>query len=138
MAKNKIGLDFKGFEELTAKLQELGGDLEAVTEEALQKTHDRITPKLHKDMQKHHRTGTTEGAIVDTAKVKWSGSVASVDVGFDIKNGGFSSIFLMYGTPRMSPDRTLYNDIYGSKTKKEIAELQEEIFSTAIQKALGG
>ena len=138
MAKNKFALEFKGFEEISAKLQDLGGDLEAVTEKALQNTHDYITPQLHKAMQKHHRTGRTEGAIADSAKVQWGGNVASVDVGFEIGNGGIASIFLMHGTPRMSPDRNLYNAVYGSKTKKQVAELQEKTFSRAIQKALGG
>lgn len=137
MAK-KFKLEFSGFEELSQKLQELGGDLETVTEQALQSTHNYITPKLHADMRKHKRTGRTEKSIIDNAKVEWIGSVASIDVGFNISNGGLPSIFLMYGTPRHRPDKQLYNDIYGSKTKKEIAEVQEKTFSRAIGKALGG
>lgn len=135
---NKFKLEFSGFEELSQRLEELGGDLRNVTEKALQNTHDYISPKLHADMRKHRRTGNTEKAILDDAKVSWMGDIASVDVGFDLSNGGFPSIFLMYGTPRMRKDTKLYNDIYGSKTKKEIAELQEKTISRAIQQKLGG
>lgn len=137
MAKKKFGLEFSGFEELSDKLQELGGDLKAVTEEALISTHKHITPKLHVDMKKHYRTGKTESSIFDSPKVIWVGDVGSIDVGFDIANGGINSIFLMYGTPRAKPDKQLYQDIYDNKTKKEIAELQEEVFLNAIKKSLG-
>lgn len=137
MAK-KFSLEFSGFEELSERLQELGGDLKDVTEQALKSTHAHITPNLHKQMKKHKRTGKTEDSIIDNAKVKWVGDVASVDVGFDLDNGGFASIFLMHGTPRMKPDKQLYQLIYGNKTKKEIAELQEKVFSRAIGKAIGG
>lgn len=138
MARNKFQLEFKGFGELCKRLEELGGDLRETTEKALQNTHDHITPKLHEDMVRHHRTGNTEGSITDDAKIEWNGDIASIKVGFYISNGGLASIFLMYGTPRHKPDRQLYNDIYGTKTKKEVAELQEKTFSRAISKRLGG
>lgn len=138
MAKNKIGLQFEGFDELSAMLEKLGGDLKATTEKALQDTHDFITPNLHADMAKHKKTGKTESSIVDNAKVQWTGTVASIDVGFDLSNGGMPSIYLMYGTPKMKPDKKLYNDIYGAKTKKDVAELQQKIFTEAIQKKMGG
>lgn len=138
MAKNKMSIDFKGFSDYATKLQELSGDLKATSEKALQNTHDHITPKLHKDMKRHKRTGSTEGSIADNAKVEWQGNVASVDVGFHIRNGGLLSIFLMYGTPRMSKDQALYNDIYGSETRKQIKELQKKTFDRAIRKATGG
>ena len=145
MARNKFQLEFKGFEELSKRLEELGGDLRETTEKALQNTHDYIMPKLHSDMKKHHRTGNTEGTIIDEAKVVWTGDIASVDVGFNIAQGGLASIFLMYGTPRHKPnhpgttaDKQLYNDIYGRKTRKEVAELPEKTCSRAISKRLGG
>lgn len=135
---NKFKLEFSGFEELSQRLQELDGDLRGVTEEALKNTHAYVTPKLRADMQKHKRTGETEKSIIDKPKVFWNGDVASIDVGFDITNGGLASIFLMHGTPRIRPDRKLYQDIYGNNTKKEIADIQEKTFLNAITKAVGG
>lgn len=138
MAKNKISLEFKAFEEYAEKLDKLGGDLNAVTEKALQKSHDFIMPKLHRDMSKHRRSGETEKSIVDDAKVEWEGTTASIRIGFKISDGGLPSIFLMYGTPRMQKDQQLYDDIYGKRTKKQIAELQEKTFARAIKKIMGG
>lgn len=138
MAKNKLRLEFKGFEEYAARLDELGGDLKATTEKALKESHALVTPKIKAAMTKHNRTGGTSRAILDNSAVVWDGSVASIDVGFNIQSGGMPSIYLMYGTPRVKPDRELYNAIYGNKTKKEIKELQQEIFSAAIKKAMEG
>lgn len=137
MAKNKITLEFAGFKEYAEKLDKMGGDLKKVTEQALQESHDFVTPNLHKDMKRHRQTGETEKSIMDDAHVQWEGSVASVDVGFDIANGGLPSIFLMYGTPRMKKDSKLYGDVYGAKTKKQIKEIQEQVFAKAIQR-IGG
>lgn len=143
MAKNKLRLEFKGFEEYAARLDELGGDLKATTEKALKESHALVTPKIKAAMTKHNRTGGTSRAILDKSPVVWDGSVASIDVGFDIQGGGMASIYLMHGTklrgtPRTKPDIELYNAIYGNKTRKEIKELQQEIFSAAIKKAMEG
>ena len=138
MKKNRIGLQFKGFDEYAEKLERLGGDLKSVTERALQDTHRFITPQLHNDMKRHRKTGQTEKSIDDHAKVEWQGTEASIGVGFSIRSGGLPSIFLMYGTPRMPKDTKLYNDIYGSKTRKEIAKLQEKVFAREIRRRMGG
>lgn len=135
--KNRLTLEFKAFEEYAEKLDELGGDLKAVTEKALQNSHDFVSPKIHAAMRKHHRTGVTEHSIADDAKVNWEGSVAEIKVGF-VFNDGLPSVFLMYGTPKMQKDQELYDSIYGNKTKKEIAKLQEEIFAKAIKEKMGG
>lgn len=137
-SKSKIQLHFPGFEEYAEKLDKLGGDLKKVTEKALKESHAYVTPNLHADMEKHNRTGDTDESILDDSKVEWSGTTASIDVGFDIANGGFASIFLMKGTPKMDKDQQLFNDIYGSKTKKEIGKIQEEIFAKAIKERMGG
>ncbi len=120
------------------KLDELAGDLKGVTEEALKESERLITPKLHDDMKRHKRTGRTENSIDDNAKVKWEGTQGAIKIGFNLADGGLASIFLMYGTPRIGKDQKLYNDIYGAKTRKEIAKKQEEIFSRAIKKRMGG
>lgn len=149
MARNKLTLEFKAFEEYAERLDELGGDLVAVTEKALQNSHDYVIPKIRAAMRKHHRTGTTEDSIADDAEVWWEGSVAEIKVGF-IFPEGLPSVFLMYGTPRHGPagkkgghpgtveDKEFYDTIYGNKTKKEIAKLQEKTFARAIKKAMGG
>lgn len=137
MPKNKIGMSFKGFEEMAAKFDAMGGDLREVVTECLEKSHGLVTPKLHADMARHRRTGRTEGSILDDAQVRWSGMRATVDVGFDIRNGGLPSVFLMFGTAKMKKDVKLYNDIYGKKTDDEIKALQEEIFRKKMDEIMG-
>lgn len=132
----KIGLQLKGFEDLMNDLDKLGGDLKEVTTECLEKSHAFVTPNIKRAIAPHHRTGKTEESIETSGKVNWVGNTASVDVGFDISNGGLASVFLMYGTPRMPKDTALYNSIYGSATKKKLSQLQEEIILGAINKRI--
>lgn len=135
---NKFGIQFDGFTELMENLDRLGGDLKKVGEECLTVAHKVVTPKIKADINRHKRTGATEKSIKTNVQVKWEGTTASVDVGFKIGEGGLPSIFLMYGTPRMKKDTKLYNDIYGSAVRKEIAAKQEEILQNAIAQRLGG
>lgn len=137
MPKNRIGMSFKGFEEMAAKFDAMGGDLREVVTECLEKSHGLVTPKLHADMARHRRTGRTEGSILDDAQVEWSGTTSSINIGFSVRKGGLPSIFLMYGTPRMEKDTKLYNDVYGTRIQKEIKALQEEIFRKKMDEIMG-
>lgn len=144
MAKNKIGLQFEGFKEYAEQFEKMGGDLKKTTEKALQNTHDYLTPGIRAAIAKHKDTGKTEGSIADNAKVEWEGTTASVEIGFNLSDGGLPSVFLMYGTPRHAKkhpgtpkDKALYDSIYGAKTKKAVKELQKKTFDRAFTK-LGG
>ena len=150
----KMSIDFKNFAEYAEKLDKMGGDLRATTQKALEETHEYITANIKRDIQKHHKTGATERSLIEDAEVVWTGNIASIDVGFDIKNGGLPSIFLMYGTPKHPPanqygksagtnggidaDKELYNDIYGARTQREVKKIQERVFADAIKKRMGG
>ena len=135
---NKFGIQFDGFTELMENFDRLGGDLKEVSEECLTVAHEVVTPKIKADIRRHKRTGATEKSIKNNVQISWEGTTASVGVGFKIGEGGLPSIFLMYGTPRMKKDTKLYNDIYGSAVRKEIAAKQEEILQNAIAQRLGG
>ncbi|MFR3520381.1 MAG: hypothetical protein ACLTT4_18380, partial [Coprobacillus cateniformis] len=80
----------------------------------------------------------TVGTLIRENGVTWEGFVATVDVGFRIREGGLPSIFLMYGTPKMKKDTKLYNAIRGAKTKKYIYELQTEAMTRHISLAKKG
>lgn len=161
MANKKFGLKFDGVAELSEQIDKLGGDLKKVTEEALIFIPGEVTPKLRAAMAKHTRygrgtAGETARALVEGQQVQWSGSVASIAVGFDLKKGGMPSIFLMYGTPRHAPrnqyggatqqgakdhpgtqaDRELYDAIYGKRIQAEISKKQRQIFEEALEKLL--
>ena len=137
MAK-KMRLEFSGFEEMAERLDKLGGDLKKTTEKALEATHEHITPKVKEAFRKHDikYSHDTMKSLKKDSEVEWNGSVASVGVGFKISSGGLPSIFLMYGTPKIQPDKKLYDSVYGNKTKKEVKALQEKIFAEEIAKYL--
>lgn len=137
-SKKKFELDFEGIDILSKRFEDMGGDLKALSNKALQETHAYVTPKIEQAMSaspyNFNRTGKTKGSLKRKADVKWEGNVASVGVGFDIEKGGLPSIFLMHGTPTIAPDRNLYNAVFSSKTKKEVQELQKDVFVNALLK----
>lgn len=134
MGRNKLTINFDGFAEMYEKLDRLNADTKKITEEALKESFNYVTPKVEAAIAPHKLTGATQGSLKKNAEVEWSGSRASAEVGFDIKNGGLPSVFLMYGTPKMSPDRKLYNAFYGTATKKKVKEIQEKVFNKALSK----
>lgn len=134
---NKTRIEFDGFEDVTARLNRLGGNVKQVTEKALKETHRVVTQKAEKAIAPHKLTGDTEKSLVRQAKIEWGGLVGSVKTGFDISKGGLAHIFLMYGTPRIKKDQNLYNAFFGKQTQKEIKELQEDIFYDEIRRLNG-
>ena len=133
---NKLAFDTKGLEDMIAWLSEYEGREERrAVEEALRDSKDYVTKQLAQEIKRHRRTGITEKSLDQNDTVTWEGTEASIPVGFHIRQGGIASIFLMYGTPRMQPDKKLYNAIYGSRTKKEIHDIQEAAFIRAISRA---
>lgn len=130
MAKIKVA--FEGFEQAVKRVENLGGNVKNITEKALKESHAHVTPGVKQAVRPHKLTGQTECALVETADVRWAGTVATVPVGFDIKHGGLASIFLMYGTPKMAKDQKLYDAIYGKKIEREIHKIQAEVFYNEI------
>lgn len=139
--KNKLTIDFDGFDILQKRLTELGGDAKQAAENALVESHKIVTQKVTAAMVKHRESGDTADAIISAPVVNWTGDTAAVDVGFDIMGGGLPSIFLMYGTqlhgqPHITPDRNLYNAVYGAQTRKEIRAVQEAEYTKAVERAM--
>lgn len=144
MARNRIGLQVKGFEEYMAKLDKLGsGDaMKRGVEAALKASKQYVTPQIESAMGKlpakgRYSTGDTAASIDRDMNIEWKGFNGEIKVGFDLKQSGLKSIFLMYGTPRMRPVRGLKTAIYGAKAQKEIARIQEEALNKVIQRIMG-
>lgn len=142
MARNKITIEFNGYNVLKNKLDQIGGKAtERAVESALRASHAAATKKLATAIAPHSDTGKTERSLDEKPVVEWTGTEASINVGFHITDGGLPSIFLMYGTklhgqPHITPDRNLYNAIYGAQTKKEIQKIQEEAFTKVIERVM--
>ena len=145
MARNKIGLQVKGFEEYMAKLDEVGGSdaMKRGVESALKASKQYVNPLIESAMTKlpaggKYSTGDTERSIDKDMSVDWQGMTGAIKVGFDFKKSGLKSIFLMHGTPKMSPVNGLKAAIYGTKTQKQIAQIQAEALDKVIDRIMEG
>ena len=134
----KLKLQFTAWEEMAENLNKLGGDLKMTTETALRESHATVTPKIEAAFAPHSTrfSGETIKTLRREPVIEWVGFVASVPIGFDIKAGGLASIFIMYGTPQHAPDRKVYSAFYGAAVKREINEIQQKVFSKAIEDAM--
>lgn len=128
-----------------AKLDKLGGTqaMKKGVEEALIESKKHVNPLIEQAMAKlpaggKYSSGDTKKSIDKDMSVEWQGMTASVKVGFDFSKSGLTSIFLMYGTPRMKPVSGLKNAIYGAKTQKELATIQEEALQKVIKEIMEG
>ncbi len=139
----KMSIIFDGFKDLAYQIDKSGADLKTAVNEALTETADYIqgqvttaaAPYASKGL-KGYATGAMYSAIINDRTVYWKGNIAEVNVGFHLPGGGWHSIFVMYGTPRMAKDTRLYNAIKGSKTRSEIEKIQREIMQKYIK--IGG
>lgn len=147
MARKKIGLQVKGFEEYMAKLDEVGGSaaMKRGVESALKESKAYVNPLITSAMspsnlpaQGDYSQGGTLESLDRDMTVHWEGMTAHVKVGFDFKQSGLKSIVLMYGTPKMSPVNGLYAAIYGAKTQRELATIQEEALQKVIKRIMEG
>lgn len=145
VARNKIGLQASGFEDYITKLDELGGSkaMKRGVESALKASKKYVNPLIEKSMTKlpaggKYSSGNTKESIDKDMSVEWSGMTATIKVGFDFSKSGVTSIFLMYGTPKMKPVTGLKNAVYGAKTKKELATIQEEALMKVIKRIMEG
>ena len=147
MAKAKMGLQFDGWEETITKLNNLAGNTvtKKAVSEALIKSKEYVNVGIEKAVTSgslpakgKYSTGDTKDSINRDKEVTWQGQTGTIKVGFDFKKSGTTSIFLMYGTPKMKPAKGLKTAIYGSKARKEIAEIQSEIINKHIKEVMEG
>ena len=135
----RIKLETEVFEELLKRVEKAAsGDLEKVVEKALKVSAESVTPKLEKGIARHVETGSTKESLRKNTEVKWDANTAYIQVGFDINNGGLASVFLIFGTPHMKKDTTLYNALYSKKAIKDRAELQKKTVEEYLGEMMNG
>lgn len=148
MAKNKIGLQFKGWQEVLSGIDKAAGEsaLKEVVNDALAASKGIVNAKIKKTMNKsnlpahgkYSNAPHTLESLNGDFDVNWTGFTGEIKVGFDLEKSGLVSIFLMYGTPRMQPANGLYDAVYGRRTKNEVKKVQMKAIGTYIKRHLGG
>ena len=137
----RMSIMFDGFKDLAYMIDQIDSSaLKPAVDKALtetgklvqEKVNEATLPYAHGGL-KGYATGEMFNALKKDNPVIWTSPyVAEVSVGFNLNEpGGFHSIFVMYGTPRMAKDQKLYNSIKGTRTKHAIALLQEKILTEA-------
>lgn len=147
MARNRVTIDFKGFDDYMAKLDELGSSqaMKKAVDAGLKSSKEYVNKEITRAMQKSnlpargkYSHGDTVKSIDKNFKVEWDGMLAETKIGFDFSKSGLLSIFLMYGTPKMEPVNGLYDSIYGRTTKTKIRKLQKEAIQKVIKRKMEG
>lgn len=142
MAKNKLTVDFSALERYRRQLESIGSDSTArAFTSALKASQQVVKQSVTAAMTPHNKTGQTVSTAISGKPVEWTGDTAAVPVGFDIAEGGLASIFIMYGTelygqPHVTPDRKLYDAVYGAAVRRRIRKIQEEAFRKVIERAM--
>lgn len=144
----RMSILFDGFQDLAEMVDRINPSaLKPAVDKALTETgkyvqsevNQAALPYAHGGL-KGYATGEMFNALKKDNQVIWTSPyVAEVSVGFNLSaKGGFHSIFVMYGTPRMAKDQKLYNSIKGTKIRKEVAKIQEDILNVEFYKAIKG
>lgn len=131
----KMSLEFDGFKDLLYQISEVESALQPAVDDALTQVQRFVQGQTRQAAAKYvpggtpYSTGEMKAAIKPDDGPQWSGSVATVGVGFEIHKsggGGMHSVWIMYGTPRITPDTKLHNAVRGTKTQYEIRKIMEK------------
>lgn len=142
MARNTLKLELSGFNEMLTRLDKLGGDIKEVVEDALGQAAETVewdTKDALADANLpaggDYSDGDTMESVVSDARVDWSGTTASIGVGFDYGKPGAGG-FLITGTPKMDPDYELQKIYKRKKYMQQIQEDMREIVADEIDRRL--
>lgn len=149
MAQNKgFSLDFNGFLDLAEDISNIDNEtLLNATAKALEASSDIVNIELGKAMkasrysfkkgEKYSQGKARESLIaVDKKPVEISGTEVTAYAGFDLQIAP-EVLPLAYGTPHLAKDKQLYNAIkVKGKVKKQIDQVQKQIFNEALREAL--
>lgn len=134
----KMSLVSTAISDLLVRISAVERELKPAVDEALTEVQSYVQGQTRQAAAKYTKGGTkySTGKMLAAIKPddgpKWVGDVASVGVGFEIHKaggGGMHSIWMMYGTPRIKPDKKLYDAIRGARTKKQIQEIMQNALS---------
>lgn len=144
--KGKFGIDFKGesFLDYARRIDELGGNLEMIFTKVLETVGEMIQTETiaalapeHLPAKGRYSTGETKASVIENPRVRVSGSILEIPVGFDKTKPGAGG-WLITGTPRMAPAGKLAY-IFDSKfyVNRVCRWKAEEILQAEIKRLMG-
>lgn len=144
MGKRKAELKITGMDELMRKYENMSkGSLEPAISEGLKDVQDYLNGRLENTFidaklpaKGKYATGETKESIVKDHDVIKSNNTLSIKLGFDLKKSGLTSIYLMCGTPRMSPAKGLHACFNGAKSRREAKEIFDKKVQAEINKIM--
>ena len=144
MAKCFVQLDTSGFNYLLEELEEMGKDIKPIVDLTLKHAAVKIQNQTILAAQPpnyphrgEYSTGATSRAVIHFPAIEWDGDIASVGVGFDNEKFNASK-FLITGTPRMKPDKMLYDLFINSRFINNVQRSMWEEVMEELDKAKGG
>lgn len=156
--KKKFNLDFSALEDLITNLDESEHDIKKIVSESLEEAGRKVGADTVAALAKpnlpaggKYSTGETEKTVILNPKTEWTGTTATIGIGFDFSKDGAGGFLIsgyyrsggINGTAKMAPDLELQK-IYGgwakahNRYKKEIQETMAKKAKEAIAKKTGG
>lgn len=142
--RNQFGIDWSQFEDFAERIDGLGGDLKKIFTEVMQMEaetvqEDTVEATAAANLPAHGKYSQedTIKAIDIMPKVEWSGTIASVGMGFD-KTKPNAGTFLITGTPKMRPDYKLEDIFVRKKYLKNMITDINDYFEDALERAVKG
>ncbi len=132
--RRKNGFDTTALVKYADELEKLGGTaaVKQAVEGGMKATKQKVNPQIKAAMQAGnlpaggaYSTGATMSQLNTDFTVDWVGNMASLKLGFNLSGGGITSIFLMYGTPKMQPAAGLRAALVDNPAKISKKEMQE-------------
>lgn len=143
MKRNKFFIDWSQFADYAERINGLGVELNPIFTEVMEKEAKKVQEDTQRAVQKSnlpakgkYSKGNTEKSIDMNPKVEWSGTIASIGIGFDKSKQGAGG-FLITGTPRMRPDWELEKIFVNKKYQKAIMLEISNYFAKQLKKLEG-
>ena len=146
MARKKTGFDFSELEKFADQLDELGGSaaLKRAVNSGMIAAKQEINKQVTASMAASnlpaggkYSTGDTLASLDKNMNPEWQGNIGSLPLGFDMKQSGLTSIFLMEGTPHHGPVPGLKENLKGTKAKATARKEQGKAIKKVVER-LGG
>lgn len=148
MAKTNFSLNFDGFLDLAADIDNLGnGYLKKAVDNALTASKDYVnnaidagmeTSKYNFNRGQGYSKGKAKASLdkVRAMPIDWQGTVAKAYIGVNLRDA-LEFAFIIYGTPHLAADTNLRNAVkVKGKYKKEVSQIQLNEFNKVIEEAL--